>query len=63
MEQGRPAFAMRVGIHTGPIVAGIVGVGFALALVYERTRSIAACMATHAIFNLVQLQVTFVLYT
>ncbi|MBK8225580.1 MAG: hypothetical protein IPK70_00215 [Flavobacteriales bacterium] len=23
---GRPAFAMRVGIHTGPVVAGIVGV-------------------------------------
>ena len=24
--QGRPAFEMRVGIHTGPVVAGIVGV-------------------------------------
>jgi len=24
--QGKPAFAMRVGIHTGPVVAGIVGV-------------------------------------
>jgi adenylate cyclase len=24
--QGQPAFAMRVGIHTGPVVAGIVGV-------------------------------------
>jgi class 3 adenylate cyclase len=25
-EKGRPAFEMRVGIHTGPVVAGIVGV-------------------------------------
>ncbi len=24
--QGKPAFEMRVGIHTGPVVAGIVGV-------------------------------------
>jgi adenylate cyclase len=26
MPQGKPAFEMRVGIHTGPVVAGIVGV-------------------------------------
>ena len=25
-EAGKPAFEMRVGIHTGPVVAGIVGV-------------------------------------
>jgi adenylate cyclase len=25
-DEGRPTFAMRVGIHTGPVVAGIVGV-------------------------------------
>lgn len=25
-DQGKPAFDMRVGIHTGPVVAGIVGV-------------------------------------
>ena len=25
-EQGQPSFQMRVGIHTGPVVAGIVGV-------------------------------------
>lgn len=25
-ERGLPAFEMRVGIHTGPVVAGIVGV-------------------------------------
>ena len=24
--EGKPAFEMRVGIHTGPVVAGIVGV-------------------------------------
>ncbi len=26
LAQGKPAFTMRVGIHTGPVVAGIVGV-------------------------------------
>ena len=26
IAQNKPAFAMRVGIHTGPVVAGIVGV-------------------------------------
>ena len=26
IEQGKPVFEMRVGIHTGPVVAGIVGV-------------------------------------
>jgi class 3 adenylate cyclase len=25
-SEGKPAFEMRVGIHTGPVVAGIVGV-------------------------------------
>jgi len=25
-NQGKPAFEMRLGIHTGPVVAGIVGV-------------------------------------
>ena len=37
-------------------------VGFSLAIVYERTRSILTCILAHAIFNFVQLQFAFALY-
>ena len=42
--------------------AAIVGVGFAPAVLYERTRSIQACMLAHAVFNFFQLQFAFTLF-
>ncbi|MEO0650828.1 MAG: CPBP family intramembrane glutamic endopeptidase [Planctomycetota bacterium] len=44
-------------------MAAIAVVGFVLAAVYERTRSILAGMAAHALFNLGQLQLTFLLFS
>lgn len=43
-------------------IAGIIWVGFALAWLYERTRSIWACMLAHALFNFGQLQVAFLVF-
>jgi uncharacterized protein len=40
--------------HVQPLlVAVMVFVGIALAFLYERRRSMAACIAAHAIFNLI----------
>jgi membrane protease YdiL (CAAX protease family) len=40
----------------------ICGVGFVLAWVYERTRSLWACVLVHALFNLGQLQLSSLLF-
>jgi membrane protease YdiL (CAAX protease family) len=43
-------------------VAAIVWVGFVLAYLFERTRSLTACIIAHALFNFGQLQLGFLLY-
>jgi adenylate cyclase len=47
MRQGLPAFDMRVGIHTGPVVAGIVGIKKFQYDVWGDTVNIAARIETH----------------
>ncbi len=43
-------------------MAAIVWVGFVLAYLFERTRSLTACIIAHALFNFGQLQLGFLLY-
>ncbi|MCT4622467.1 MAG: tetratricopeptide repeat protein [Schleiferiaceae bacterium] len=57
-KKGRPAFSMRVGIHTGPVVAGIVGVKKFQYDIWGDTVNTASRMESHGVVGKVNLSST-----
>jgi class 3 adenylate cyclase len=56
--KGKPAFSMRVGIHTGPVVAGIVGVKKFQYDIWGDTVNTASRMESHGVVGKVNLSYT-----
>jgi class 3 adenylate cyclase/ActR/RegA family two-component response regulator len=54
LEEGDPSFAIRIGIHTGPVVAGIIGQHKFIYDVWGDTVNVASRLESHGLPNRIQ---------